>query len=748
MISKEDIKQKIIEFMREGVHKPLLFKQIVSVLEISKTEHKQIRLILEEMEKEGQIFETPSGKFGIPDRMGLVFGKLQGNERGYGFVKPDDDREANIFIPADGMNSAMHNDRVIVRIDKKEQYGRKSEGEIVKIIERANSKIVGTFEKNKYYGFVIPDDKRIGGDIFVASRESMGAKNRDKVVVEITGWPEARRSAEGRIIDILGAQGEPGIDILSIVKSYGIEPEFPKAVLDELTEIPDSVTSDMLDKRRDLRGMRVITIDGEDAKDLDDAISIEILENGDYRLGIHIADVSHYVREGTALDNEALRRGTSVYPVDRVIPMLPEKLSNGVCSINPHVDRLSLSVIMDIDRNGKVYNHEICESVINSNARMTYADVTRILEGKDRELMRKYDWLLTDLQNMQKLAGILYKKRVARGGINFDFPETKITLDEKGVPVDVSKRERNIADGIIEEFMLVCNETVAEHFLRLEKPFVYRVHEAPDIDKLRSFNEFIQSFGYNLKLTKKIHPKILQQLLQKVGESQEKTIISRVMLRSLMKARYSPDCVGHFGLAAEYYCHFTAPIRRYPDLMIHRIIKEHLTTGISSEREKRLRAAVEKVSATSSESERLAEEAEGAATELKKVEFMKGKEGEVYEGVLSGVIPYGMFVELDNTIEGFIRIEDIADDYYVYDEKHLSFTGERTGKVYRIGDGVRVKLVKVDIIQRKIGFVIEDSGENVGKVKKTGKHKLSSRKKGKIEKKQVVRKRPKNRKLK
>lgn len=740
---REQIKQKIIEFMREGAHKPLPFKHIVSAAEEFKTDAEEIRSILAELEKEAKVFETSAGKFVIPERIGLTAGKLQGNERGYGFLTPDDDNKSNVFIPAEAMNGAMHNDRVIIRIIKKQTEGRKPEGEVIKVIERANSRVVGTFDKNRYYGFVIPDDTRITGDIFIHNNKAMKAKNGDKVVVEISEWPEKRRNAEGRIIEILGSRGEPGVDILSIVKSYGFEQDFPDEVLEEVSSIPDSITARMIKGRKDLRGMKVITIDGEDAKDIDDAVSIEVLKNGHYRLGIHIADVSHYVKEGTAVDEEALRRGTSVYPVDRVIPMLPEKLSNGVCSLNPHVDRLALSVIMDIDANGKTVGHEICESVINSNARMTYAKVTGILENKDRELMREYDWLISDLNNMRKLSVILRKKRTDRGSIDFDFPESKIILDENGIAVAVTKRETTIADSIIEEFMLMCNETVAEHFFKLNIPFVYRIHEQPEIEKLEIFSDFLQSLGYNLKIGKIVQPKVLQQFLQKVKGKKEEKIISKIMLRSLMKAKYSHECAGHFGLAAKYYCHFTAPIRRYPDLMIHRIIKQYITKGITSEKERKLHKIVAQVAKTSSMQERAAEEAEMAAVNVKKVEFMKGKEGEIFEGIISGVVPYGMFVELDNTIEGFVRIEDVVDDFYVFNEKHLCFTGERTGKVYRIGDTVRVILVKADIVQRRIDFVIEDSKGKDTNGKKVGNTSKGMHKQHKSRKKAVIRIRPK-----
>lgn len=708
-------KERILGFMREDAYKPLLFSELVTVLDVPKEDRELFRSVLEELESEGKIFKTHKDRYGVPERMNLICGYLQGSERGYGFVVPDDENIKDIFIPADSLNGAMHKDRVIARINKKVIGDKRAEGEIIKIINRANTTVVGTFESSKYFGFVIPDDKRISGDIFIPKDETGNARSGQKVVAQIMIWPEKRRNAEGRIIEIIGDKDEPGTDIVSIIKSYNIVEEFGEDVLKQAESISQTVTPDMLKDRRDLRSLRMVTIDGEDAKDLDDAVSIERLPNGNYRLGVHIADVSYYVTENSPLDREALKRGTSVYLVDRVIPMLPKTLSNGICSLNPNIDRLSFTVMMEIDPSGKVVDHDIFESVININERMTYTNVYKILEENDEELKKRYDYLLDDFETMKELALILRRKRMLRGAIDFDFDEAKIILDEKGRPVEVKKYELTIANNIIEEFMLICNETVAEHFFWTNTPFVYRIHEEPDTDKIEAFSEFVHTLGYTLKGINKIHPRALQDLLEKAKGTREETVISTVMLRSLKKARYSHMCQGHFGLAAKYYCHFTSPIRRYPDLIIHRIMKEYLKGKMSPEREDLWNANLPEIAKMCSERERAADEAERDTEDLKKVEYMKKHEGEVFEGIISGVASFGLFVELDNTIEGMVRLSSMEDDYYVYNDKQYCLIGERSRKVYRIGDVVKVVLSRADISTRKIEFNIlteENEEEN------------------------------------
>ncbi len=711
MVELEERKERIVAFMREAAYKPLLIKELVMVLDVPKSDIELFNQTVEELEEEGRIFKTHGKRYGVPSRLNLVTGRIQGHERGYAFLVPDDEMTEDVFIPADSLNGAMHNDKVVARVNKKSASDKRMEGEIIRILKRANATLVGTFEKSMNFGFVIPDNKRISGDIFIPKGEFNGAKKGQKVIVEIIKYPEARRNAEGKIVEIIGNINEPGTDILSIIKSYNLEEDFPDEVMNQAESIGDTVTEEMIQGRRDLRGLRMVTIDGEDAKDLDDAVSVQILENGNYRLGVHIADVTNYVTENSPLDIEALNRGTSVYLVDRVIPMLPRKLSNGICSLNPHVDRLSFSVTMDIDKNGKVYNHEIFESVINIDERMTYTNVYKILVDKDTDLMERYSHVVPDFLNMHELALILRKKRFNRGAIDFDFDEAKVILDEKGKPVEVKRYEITIANQIIEEFMLICNETVAEHFFWTNTPFVYRIHEDPDEEKIRSLNEFIYNLGYSIKGVNKIHPRALQDLLEKVKGSRHERIISTVMLRSLQKARYSDESVGHFGLAAKYYCHFTSPIRRYPDLIIHRIMKLYLKGGMTEQKINHLSSILPEIAKQCSERERMADEAERESEDLKKVEYMKAHEGEVFEGIIANVTSFGMFIELDNTIEGLVRMSSMEDDYYIYDESHFCLIGERTRKVYRIGDTVKVILAKADIASRKIEFILADYEE-------------------------------------
>ncbi|MDQ2087286.1 ribonuclease R [Herbivorax sp. ANBcel31] len=707
-----DKKKKIVMFMREDAYKPLLFDELVAVLDVPKEDISKFSEILEELESEGLIFKTKKNRYGVPERMNLNAGTFRGNERGYGFVITDDD-ENDIFIPSDSINGAMHNDRVIARINKKAIGGKRSEGEIIKIVNRVNKTVVGTFESSKHFGFVVPDDRRISGDIFIPKDQINGAISGQKVEAKILVWPKTRRNAEGTVIEIIGDENEPGTDILSIIKSYNLKEEFPEEVAKYTESISQTVTDDMKKGRRDITDLRMVTIDGEDARDFDDAVSIEKLSNGNLKVGVHIADVSYYVTENSPLDKEALKRGTSVYLVDRVIPMLPEALSNGICSLNPKVDRLAFSVMMEVNSDGVVVDHDIFESVINSNERMTYTDVYKILVEDNEDLKEKYKYLLDDFYKMEELSRILREKRLKRGAIDFDFDEARIVLDEEGIPVEVKNRHTTIANSIIEEFMLLCNETISEHFFWTNTPFLYRIHEEPNQEKIDSFAEFAYNFGYTLKGLNKIHPKSFQNLLEKVKGTREETIISTVMLRSMQKAKYSHINQGHFGLAAKYYSHFTSPIRRYPDLIIHRIMKEYIKGKINSKRESVLNENLPDIARLCSERERVAEEAERETEDLKKVEYMKKHEGEIFEAVISSVTSFGMFVELENTIEGLVKMSSMEDDYYVYNEKHYCLIGERTRKTYRIGNVVNVILVKADIKAKKIEFIItEKKDEN------------------------------------
>lgn len=703
------IKDTLLEFMREEAYRPMDIQELVSVFDINPDEYRAFKKTLKTMEKEGLIFRTKKDKFALPERLGLITGKLQAHAKGFGFLIPEVEGEKDVFIPSSFINGAMNGDRVLVQITREDKNGKKREGEVIQILERANTKIIGVYEDSKNFGFVIAEDTRISQDIFISKKDRNGAKDGDVVVVEITKWPEKRRSPEGVVKEVLGQKGDKGLDILTIIKKYGLPEEFPTKVQAFAAGIDEEIPLKEYKRRKDLRDVRMVTIDGEDAKDLDDAVSIERLDNGRYRLGVHIADVSHYVREKNPLDKEALKRGTSVYLIDRVIPMLPKKLSNGICSLNPKADRLTLSCIMVIDGSGKVLDHEIVESVIRTNERMTYTDVTKILKDNDPELSKRYDYLLDDFKAMEELCNILYKKRTKRGAIDFDFEESKIILNEFGKPIDIKPYEREIANRIIEEFMLVCNETVAEHMFWSHLPFVYRVHEDPDEEKLEKFREFIYNLGYIIKWNGEVKPRNLQEILEKVKGKKEETVVSTLLLRSMMRAKYSPECVGHFGLAAKYYCHFTSPIRRYPDLQIHRIIKEFINGKIDDDRSKKLTALVDYAARQSSETENIATEAEREVDDLKKAEYMLDRIGEEFEGIVSSVTSFGMFVELPNTIEGLIHITALDDDYYIYDENHLCLMGERTKKIYRLGDFVKVRCSKVDIPNREIYFdMVED----------------------------------------
>lgn len=703
MVSKEIL----LEFMREQAYNPMLDVELANIFDI-KTEDMGFFLnLLSEMENDGAVIKTKKKRYAIPERMNLVVGRLQCSQKGYGFIIPDNTELSDVFIPASDLNGAMHNDRVIARIEKRIINGKRSEGEIIRILHRVNKEVVGTFESSKNFGFVVSDDKRINYDIYIPKSEVNGAKDGYKVVAEITRWPEARRNPEGRVIEVLGHKNDVGTDILSIIRKYKLPEKFPKKVLREADNIPETVSEDEISRRRDLRDMNIVTIDGADAKDLDDAISVEKLPNGNYRLGVYIADVTYYVKEGSPLDKEALKRATSVYLVDRVIPMLPKRLSNGICSLNPNIERLTMSIFMEIDKTGKVVSHEIFEGVIKTKERMTYTDVSDILEKEDPELMKRYDYLVEDFKLMQELAKILSKRKDRRGSIDFDFPESKIILDNDGKPIEIKKAERRIANRIIEEFMIVCNETIAEHMYWLKIPFVYRVHELPDSEKIANFNKFIHNFGYHLKGTaEEVHPKALQDLLRVIEGKKEEHIISTLMLRSLRQARYSPENLGHFGLASNYYCHFTSPIRRYPDLQIHRIIREMLQEKLNQNRISKLKGIVANAADQSSQRERVAVEAERETDDLKKAEYMSYHIGEEFDGIVSSVISFGMFVELENTIEGLVRISTLVDDYYIFDQENHLFRGERTNKTFRIGDEVRIKVAKVDIAQKEVDFVI------------------------------------------
>jgi ribonuclease R len=699
-------KEKILEYLKLNNERPFLEMDLMNALGVKEIDRSTFIATLEELEDEGKIIKTKKGKYALPEFFKIYVGKIQIAVRGFGFVIIENAEMKDVFVPASALMGAMNGDKVMVKLNKVGGENQKSEGEVIKIVLRANSRLVGTYEESKNFGFVVPDDQKIRKDIFVSRNNTLGAKQGDKVVLEVTKWPEDRRNPEGKIVEILGQSGEPGVDILAVIRTFNLPEVFNHRVLEEADKVPTEAEPDEIAKREDFRNETVITIDGKDAKDLDDAIHIRKMDNGNYELGVHIADVTHYVKENSIIDKEALNRATSVYLLNRVIPMLPERLSNGICSLNPKVNRLVLSCVMEIDANGDVVNHRIVEGVIKTVERMNYDDVSDILEGSfTPDLKEKYSYLEADLGHMKDLADILFNKRERRGAIDFDFAETKISLDGDGKPIHVGKVERRVAHRLIESFMLAANETVAEHMFWLELPFVYRIHEDPKPEKIEALNKFLYHFGYKIKGgPDDIHPKAIQALIEEVEGKKEEHVISKLTLRSLKQAKYSPHNEGHFGLAAKHYCHFTSPIRRYPDLQIHRIIKDLLNGRMDEKRIQDLRKIVDAVSIQSSEKERNAELAEREVDDMKMAEYMVQFIGETFSGVISTITSFGMFVELENTVEGLIRLENLDDDYYVYDESRMQLVGERTKKLFELGGEVEVVVIGASPELRQIDF--------------------------------------------
>ena len=706
-------KERILAYMESEGYVPIKRRDMRAMLSVPQEDREKFENLINELIAEGRVFETKKGKLASPKDLQMATGTFIGHARGFGFVTPDAGGE-DIFIPASETMGAMQKDRVLYKVLHKAEKSKKADGVIVRILERGQQRIVGTFEAgSKGYGFVVADDKKIAKDIFISRENTKGAVTGHKVVVEITDYGEDRRNPEGKVIEILGHINDPGVDILSVIRRYELAVEFPEEVYAEIEHLGTEVAEADKKGREDLRDLLTITIDGADAKDLDDAVSLKRLGNGNFELGVHIADVSHYVRENTALDKEAYARGTSVYLVDRVIPMLPHKLSNGICSLNPHVDRLALSCLMEVNGRGEVVSHRILESVINSDYRMTYTAVREILEDGAPALLEQYAEILPMLEDMEELRQILGEKRRKRGSVNFDLPESKIILDENGKPIDIKPYEKSIATNMIEEFMLVCNETIAENSFWQEMPFMYRSHQEPDEDKLEKMEQFLRGFGYYLrKKDGEIHPRELQKVLQKAEETDEERIITRMVLRSMMQARYTAENGGHFGLAAKYYCHFTSPIRRYPDLEIHRMIKKMLHGELDEKASAYYRRKMPDWAKHCSKQERVAEDAERDTDALKKVEFMEDKVGQIYEGIISGVTNWGIYVELPNTIEGMVALSQMDDDYYEFDEKKMLVFGKRTKKSYRLGDKVVVSVAKVDRMMGTIDFVFEEENED------------------------------------
>ena len=706
----EKRKKIIYEFICDDIYVPMKLKELAVLLQVPREQKKELKEIMDALVEEGKVCISKKGKYckGEAKRLNGIY---HAHPRGFGFVTVEGESE-DIFIDEDDTGGAFQGDTVEISITGKPD-GKRKEGKVLRIISRGTVKLVGLYrvQKNKSYGFLIPDNQRFLQDVFIPQERAMGAVDRHKVVAELTSYGGDGRKPEGKIVEILGHVYDPGVDILSIVKNYDLPVEFPEKVMNQAQRTPDEVSEADRYGRKDLRDWQMVTIDGEDARDLDDAVSVT-RDGEHYVLGVHIADVTNYVQERSALDREALNRGTSVYLADRVIPMLPHKLSNGICSLNAGVDRLALSCIMTIDKKGAVTGHEIAETVIHVNERMTYTSVKKILEDKDPDEIGRYEKLVPMFELMEELAGILRARRHQRGSINFDFPESKMVLDENGKPLEIKPYDRNVATKIIEEFMLIANETVAEDYYWQELPFVYRTHEAPDEEKMRKLATFINNFGYTMHIgVNEIRPKEVQKLLAKVEGSPEETLISRLALRSMKQAKYTPENTGHFGLAAAYYTHFTSPIRRYPDLQIHRIIKDNLRGRMNEDKIEHYQSILPEVTKHASETERRADEAERETIKLKKAEYMEAHIGEEFEGVISGITKWGIYVELPNTVEGLVHVTNMYDDHYDYYEERYEMIGEHTHKVYKLGQTVRVQVIGTDRLTRTVDFVFAESEE-------------------------------------
>lgn len=714
----EKRKKLIYEFICDDFYIPMKQKEIASLLQVSKEQRKELKEILDSLVDEGKIYVSKKGKYCKGEAQTFT-GVYQAHPRGFGFVSVEG-QEEDIFIGEDDTGGAFQGDTVEIVLTRekdstreKNSHRHRREGRVIKIISRGMTSLVGLYEKSKKksYGFVIPDNRRFLEDVFIPEGKDAGAVDGHKVVVELTSYGGPGRKPEGKITEILGHVNDPGVDIMSIVKGYDLPCEFPEKVLNQAGRVPDHISTADMAGRKDIRDWQMVTIDGEDAKDLDDAVSL-VKEGDKYILGVHIADVANYVQEGSALDREALKRGTSVYLADRVIPMLPHRLSNGICSLNAGEDRLALSCIMTVDSEGNVTDHEIAETVICVDRRMSYTGVRRILTDQDEEEAEKFRSVVPMLAMMAELSGILRQKRHKRGSIDFDFPEAKLILDEKGHPVEIKEYERNVATRMIEDFMLLANETVAEEYFWRELPFLYRTHEAPDDDKMKKLAAFINNFGYTMHLgNQKVRPMEIQKLLGKIEGTPQEALISRLALRSMKQAKYTPENTGHFGLAAHYYTHFTSPIRRYPDLQIHRIIKDNLRGRMNEKKAEHYEKILPEVAKQASQTERRADEAERETVKLKKAEYMSRHIGEEFEGVVSGITKWGIYVELPNTVEGLVHVASMSDDHYEYYEDRYEMIGSHTGRIYKLGQEIKVRVVGTDRLQRTIDFEIVKEGE-------------------------------------
>lgn len=699
--------EQILQFLSSGAYRPLKLRELAKKMGVPDEEYGGFRRAIRAMLRDGLLVKIKRGKIGLPQRTNVVVGRLVSGKSGYGFVVPEDGSE-DVYVRDENMGYAFHGDKVAVTVLGRRR-GPAREGTITRILKRVKQSLVGTYHQSKFSDYVTPDDLRISRDIYVAPEDSRDAKDGQKVLLSLVDWPEVHTGPEGKVVEVLGYPDEPGMDMLSLIKELGLPLVFPEEVEQELGDLPRRVEQTEIHRRLDLRNVRCFTIDPADAKDHDDAVSLEILPNGNYLLGVHIADVSHYVKENAALDQEALKRGTSVYLVDRVIPMLPEKLSNDVCSLKPNRVRLTYSIIMELDPQGNRVGYRIRESVIRSRAKLNYDEVQQFFDAGSAS--KNVQGLENDLSEMRKLSGKLLQSRLAKGSLDFDLPEAHVVLGEEGRVLDILQVARLESHRLIEEFMLLANRTVAEHVTRVSVPFLYRIHEEPDQEKMEAFSDFVSTFGYSFKVSGRIRPKKIQRFLKSLEGKPEEALISEILLRSLKKACYAPENVGHFGLAFSHYTHFTSPIRRYPDLLVHRMLKELEDGRYDFKRQSRMMRRLPRIGEMTSDRERLAEEAERESIKIKQIEFLQDKLGEEFEGLISGVVPFGFFVRLDNLLaEGLVRVSSLDDDYYLFDERGRRWVGRRTKKVYRIGDRVKAQVVRVDKEKKEIDFMLAGRG--------------------------------------
>lgn len=695
-------REKILEYMRQESYRPMSYNDLRGALQLSDEDIGRFSEMIGKLEKEGEIIRTRRDKYGLPEMMNIYRGIIKLSQRGYGILLPDQVGEPEIFIYGRNLNGAMHEDRVLVRIQERSGVEQRPEGEVIRAITRANQELVGTFEKGKHAMQVIPDDPRQIYPVNVRPSSKLKLKNGDKVLVSINSWPDKNKYPEGTITEVFGRQGQPGVELQIVIKKHGLREHFPTAVVEEARAVALPVSAEEIARRRDLRFLRMVTIDGEDAKDLDDAVSIEKIAGG-YRLGVHIADVSHYVREDGKLDKEAFARGTSVYLIDKVLPMLPAELSNGICSLTAGEDRLAITCMMDIDNKGKVIKHDIFKSVIHVNERMTYTAVNQIITAGDPETKERYIDFVDDFLLMKELSDIIRQERNKRGALDFDFPESKVIVDENSFPIEIKRFERGEGEKLIEDFMIKANETVAEYMFWQELPILYRVHEKPAGESLNKLNRVLGVFGY--KITEnKVEPFVFQKILKDIKGSPQENVISLLLLRSMKHAAYIPQELGHFGLASKYYCHFTSPIRRYPDLIVHRVLSLMLDDKMNGKKKAALEARMGKYGEQSSLQEAKAEEAERELVDIKKAQYMQQFIGDEFDARISSVLSFGFFVELPNTVEGLVHISTLADDYYNFNDHDYTLTGSHSGRKFAIGDQIRVRLVSVDVDAAKIDF--------------------------------------------